>query len=203
MPSRNVVKIDIPDSFYHVYARGASRKEIFLDDEDNTVFLNLLRRYLDVEPTKDSLGREYRNFYNSTELLAFCLMPNHFHLLFYQHEEKAISNLMRGVMTSYSGYFNKKYERSGQLTESRYKSSRISSDEYLMHISRYIHLNPKKWRTWRWSSLVDYLRAPRGSWVRPRRILELFTDGKYEEFVEDYEENQRVLESIKAELANS
>jgi hypothetical protein len=77
IPSRNIVKIDVENSFYHVYARGASRKEIFHEDEDYSVFLNLLKRYLDSEPTVDSLGREYNNFYDTLELLAFCLMPKH------------------------------------------------------------------------------------------------------------------------------
>jgi putative transposase len=203
MPSRNIVKIDIENSYYHVYARGAARKEIFLDDEDYCVFLNLLKRYLDSEPAVDVLGREYNNFYETVELLAFCLMPNHFHILLYQHKEKAITNLMRGLMSSYSRYFNKKYDRSGKLTESSYKSSRISNNEYLMHISRYIHLNPRQWRNWGWSSLLDYLDTPRANWVRPRRILEMFPSAKeYEEFVEDYEDAQRYLDVIKWELAD-
>jgi len=203
MPSRNVIKIDVEKSYYHVYARGASRKEIFLDDEDYSAFLNLFKRYLSAEPVVDRLGREYKNFHGTVELLAFCLMPNHFHILFYQDEEKGISDLMRGLMTSYSGYFNRKYERSGPLFESRYKSSRISDDVYLMHISRYVHLNPKKWRSWQWSSLQEYLGRKDTEWVMPGRILELFTNAKaYEEFVADYEDSQRTIEAIKHELAN-
>lgn len=204
MPSRNIVKIDVDQSYYHVYARGASRKDIFLDEEDYRVFLNLCKRYLSREPMTDRLGREYKNFYDNVELLAFCLMPNHFHLLFYQDEAGAISHLMRGVMTSYSGYFNRKYSRSGALFESRYKSSRISDDAYLMHISRYIHLNPKQWRTWSWSSLANYLGRAESDWLRPERITELFASREmYEKFVADYEDSQRMIEAIKHELANS
>jgi putative transposase len=203
MPSRNVIKIDIESSYYHVYARGASRMEIFLDNEDYAVFLNLLKRYLDSEPTADTLGREYNNFYSTVELVAFCLMPNHFHLLLYQHEENAIANLMRGLMASYSRYFNKKYDRSGKLTESSYKSSRVSNDTYLTHISRYIHLNPKERHSWSWSSLSDYLTTPRARWIRPGRILEMFSSiDKYREFVADYEDAQRALNELKKELAD-
>lgn len=203
MPSRNVIKIDVPESYYHVYARGASRKEIFLDNEDYAVFLNLLKRYLSLEPTKDKLGREYTNYRGGVELLAYCLMPNHFHLLYYQQEEKMISALMRAVLTSYSGYFNRKYKRSGPLFETRYKSSRVSNDMYLMHISRYIHLNPKSWRTWRWSSLSEYLGSSTSDWVSPTRIMDLFKDkSQYREFVADYEDSQRTIEAIKHELAN-
>ena len=150
------------------------------------------------------MGREYRSFRESVELLAYCLMPNHFHILFYQEEAKAISSLMRGLMTSYSVYFNRKYKRSGPLFESRYKSSLITSDEYLMHISRYIHLNPKQWKTWQWSSLPEYLSKRDAEWVMPERILELFSSMEaYREFVADYEDSQRTIEAIKHELANS
>ena len=69
-------------------------------------------------------------------------MPNHIHLLVYQHQPQAMAQFMRSVLTSYSRYFNKRYKRSGSLFESRYKASLISDDAYLEHISRYIHLNP-------------------------------------------------------------
>ena len=146
MPSRNVLKIDIADSYYHVYARGASRQEIFLESADYYMFLSLFRRYLSAEDVKDSAGMSYAKLYDDIQLLSYCLMPNHFHLLLYQVNEGAMQRLMRGVMTAYSRYFNKKYDRSRGLFETRYKASRISSDTYLMHITRYIHLNPKEWR---------------------------------------------------------
>lgn len=111
MPSRNVIKIDIPDSHYHVYARGASRAEIFHDGEDYNYFLSLFGRYLSVDEKSDSVGRPYVHLREDLELLAFCLMSNHFHLMFYQNSEGSICTLMRGVMTSYSRYFNKKYDR--------------------------------------------------------------------------------------------
>lgn len=204
MPSRNVIKIDIPDSYYHVYARGASHREIFYEDEDYRYFLSLFARYLSVDERHDSAGRVYAHLSDQLELLSFCLMPNHFHLLLYQHDERMVSTLMRGVMTSYSHYFNKKYDRTGSMFESRYKSSRISSDEYLLHISRYIHLNHKDWRTWQHSSypyFVDDSKAPER--LTPSRVLELFySREKYLEFVADYEDSQRTQDIIRHELAN-
>lgn len=203
MPSRNVIKIDIPSSYYHVYARGASRREIFLDNQDYRYFLALFARYLSLEEQRDTSGRPYAHLRDEVELLAYCLMPNHFHLLLYQHSERMVSTLMRSVMTSYSHYFNKKYDRTGSLFETRYKSSRISSDEYLMHISRYIHLNPEDWQTWPYTSYLAYAgESFIPEWLNISRVNDLFTTReKYLEFVADYEDNQRMRDIIKHELA--
>lgn len=203
MPSRNTRKIMVPESYYHVYARGASKQPIFLDDNDHAVFFNLLKRYLSKTPAKDRLGREYPNYYGIVELLSFCLMKNHFHLLFYQEDEVAIQKVMQSVLTSYVTYFNHRHKRTGPLFESRYKASRITNDAYLLHISRYIHLNPKQWRTHKWSSLPYYLDGKEADWVRPRRVLSLHrTTGEYRRFVEDYQSHKATLDLIKVELAN-
>lgn len=202
MPSRNVLKIDIADSYYHVYARGASRQEIFLESADYYMFLSLFRRYLSTEDVKDSAGMSYAKLYDDIQLLSYCLMPNHFHLLLYQVNEGAMQRLMRGVMTAYSRYFNKKYDRSGGLFETRYKASRISSDTYLMHITRYIHLNPKEWREYPYSSLRFYLQAHDEDWVDEQPIVALFPSREsYGDFVAEYEGIKDTLEQIKHELA--
>lgn len=203
MPSRNVLKIDVPDSYYHVYARGASRQPIFLKDEDFTYFLSLFRRYLSEENITNAVGIAYEKLFDDIEVLAYCLMGNHFHLLIYQKRAGAMQRLMRGIMTGYSRYFNKKYDRSGGLFESRYKASRVSNDNYLMHISRYIHLNPDKWRSYPYSSLDSYRNeSPPSDWVRPKRILALFSSpNAYLEFVADYKDIRDELEAVKHELA--
>lgn len=203
MPSRNTVKIDLPDSYYHVYARGASRLPIFLEDEDYEYFLSLFQRYLSDEEVKDSAGVPYEKLRDRIELNAYCLMNNHFHLLVYQKEQGAMTRLMRGVMTAYSRYLNKKYGKSGSVFESRYKASRISSDEYLMHISRYIHLNPDGWQTYPYSSLQFYEKKEAVEWVKPGRILDLFSSPQnYKNFVADYKATRDELEAIKHELAD-
>ncbi len=167
------------------------------------MFLRLLARYLSPEEAKDPYGVSYPNFYNKTDLLAFCLMPNHFHLLVFQRQAKALTSLMQSVMTSYSRYFNKKYGRSGSLFESRFRASLISDDAYLMHITRYIHLNPRHWREYEYSSLPYYLQRAQETWLRPERMLELFASpSEYFKFVGDYEENKKMRDIIKKELAN-
>lgn len=197
MPSRNVIKIDLPDSYYHVYARGHGRQAIFRDEQDFAKFLELFERYL-----SESTGDKYSQTKSEVSLLCYCLMDNHFHLLVHQKAQGAMSRLMRGIMTSYSMYFNRKYDLSGALFESRYKASRISSDPYLMHISRYIHLNPKGWMAYPHSSIhAYYLGAP--DWLSPTPIIDLFgTLPKYADFLNDYSEYRESLELIEPELAN-
>ena len=202
MPSRNVIKVDVPESYYHVYARGHGKKKIFRDEEDFEMFLTLFARHLSNEPAVNSSSRPYPHLQASVSLLCYCLMGNHFHLLLYQRTEGSMSQLMRGIMTSYSMYFNKKYKSSGALFESRYKASRVSSDSYLMHISRYIHLNPKDWMAYPHSSIHSYyLGSP--EWLQPGRIFELFGSlPKYADFLQDYADYKESLKLIEDELAN-
>ncbi len=204
MPVRNVLKHDIPFAYYHVYARGADKQSVFLDHADFTYFLSLFERYLSVDPLRDSSSREYPHLRGKADLLAYCLMGNHFHLFLFQIEEKAMSTLMRGVMTSYSRYFNTRYNRSGPLFESRYKASMIVTPSYFEHISRYIHLNPKDWRTYPYSSIHAYIGGDQPEWLQPKRILEMFSDpSSYEAFMTDYEGYKSNLDEIKGELADT
>lgn len=203
MPSKNILKDDAPEQYYHVYARGNNKGKIFLDGQDHEKFIGLLQRYLAAEEAKDNYGVSYPNFYNKLELVAYCLMPNHFHMLVYQHQIAAMPSFMQSLLTSYSRYFNKKYHRSGSLFESRYKASHISDDTYLEHISRYIHLNPRQWRNYEYSSLKYYLQQSEETWIRPKRILELFDSrNEYIHFVEDYTSHKQMLDILKHELAN-
>src|SRR5687768_1565510 len=110
MPRRNTERIDSPESFYHIYARGVNKMVIFNQSQDFAAFLNLLKRYLNDTPTKDTHGQIYPHLHGSIELLAYCLMPTHFHLLVYQQTQGSLQKLMQGVMTSYGMYFNKTYD---------------------------------------------------------------------------------------------
>jgi len=203
MPSRNVLKIDIPHSYYHLYARGASRKPIFLEHDDFLYFLSLFQRYLSSEKLVNSAGVAYKKLHEDIELVSYCLMGNHFHLLVYQKLEGGMQQLMRSVMVSYSRYFNSKYQRSGSLFETRYKASRVSSDEYLMHVSRYIHLNPKDWEVYPYSSIAYVRHETSPEWVHGEHVTRLFSSpDAYIEFIRDYEDIHDIYESLKHELAN-
>lgn len=108
MPSKNIYKIDVAETYYHVYARGGSRQKVFLDARDYRYFLGLFERYLSSEPKIKKTGAVYPHYSGEVELLVYCLMQNHFHLLLYQVEQGAMSRFMKSVMTSYSRYFNLK-----------------------------------------------------------------------------------------------
>lgn len=203
MPSRNIVKEYGSDSFYHAYNRGVEKRKIFLDDQDYGMFLHILKRYLDPSPQKDRSGRQYKHHEN-VELLAFCLMPNHFHLFLRQgNEPTAMTELLHSVSVAYTMYFNRKYRRTGHLFQDRFKASRITSEAYFWHISRYIHLNPSKPFEYEWSSLPYYLGNKRAKWLHPEIILNMF-DGHhdYRKFVADYEGHKAELDKLKGELAN-
>lgn len=204
MPSRNILKDDLADSYYHIYFRGGNRSRIFREPRDYEKMLQLFARYLSLKETKNSAGISFPNYSNRIELLAFCLMPNHVHLFMYQYQQGVMTEFMRSVLTSYSMYFNKKYKRSGPLFESRYKAARITSDAYLQHVTRYIHLNPKAWRDYEYSSLPYYLHQISDDWIDPERILNLFGGpDEYLQFVEDYEGAKEMMQILKLELAAS
>lgn len=205
MPSRNTLKIDIPQTFFHVYARGVNKQPIFYSAHDYLYFIHLMRRYLSPEVIRDKAGTPYQKLNNDIEAMCYCLMPNHFHLLLYQVRTGAMVRLMRGVMTAYSMYINRTQQRCGPLFESRYKASMIDSDAYLQHVSRYIHLNPRDWREYPYSSLQNYLTDKRLSdWLTTNRIASLFASAQeYLAFHEQYEAKKEELDEIKHQLADS
>ena len=187
MPSRNVIKDYVEDSYYHVYNRGVRKQPIFLDDQDYGVFLGLLKRYLSQSTPKQLNHSNYPSYRGQVELLTYCLMPNHFHLLIYQKDKNGMKQLLKSVSVSYSMYFNKRYKHVGALFQQRYRAVRIVSDPQLLHISRYIHLNPDDYRSWEWSSVGYYLGKKHADWVNPRRILELYGSvDKYVAFLNEY-----------------
>lgn len=205
MPSRNVVREFSADSYYHVYNRGVEKRDIFLEDEDYTVFLGLLKKYLSGE--RHNRNRHaFSRLDNDIELLAYCLMPNHFHFLIYQNDIEGLSKLMRRLITGYVMYFNNKYNRVGSLFQGPYKASRINADSYLEHISRYIHMNPENYESWPYSSLGYFLqRKQTPIWLKPTRVMQLFENNPttYSEFLRSYEETKNELEILKWQLANN
>lgn len=217
MPSKNRIKVYIDNGFYHIYNRGVEKRDIFLDEVDYSVFLRYLKEALAQPPQIqkkvlktifDGEGRSFyafekppKNFCNHIVLNCYCLMPNHFHLLIKQHEKNDMESFMRSVITRYVRYFNKKYDRVGPLFQGRYKAVMINDERYLLHLSRYIHLNPAEFTkdlTTAYSSYSDFLGLRKTSWIDPHIILSYFnqkasTDFKnvntYQKFVEGYEKD--------------
>lgn len=140
------------DNFYHVYNRGVDRRDIFMYETDyerfiyslfecnnSNVLYNFGRRFLS---KNNELNFDQIDHEPIVDIVAFCLMPNHFHLLLRAVNDGTISDFMHRLGTSFTNYFNLKYERSGALFQGTFKAKLIDSDAYLMHIVRYIHLNP-------------------------------------------------------------
>jgi hypothetical protein len=125
-------------------------------------------------------------------------MPNHFHLLLKQNNKRSMEGFMRSVITRYAQYFNKKYDRVGPVFQGRYKAVIIENDSYLLHLSRYIHLNPLvnvSDLTKAYSSYSEYLGLRKTEWLKPDIILKLFDNpvnpelikvNNYKSFVEVY-----------------
>lgn len=203
MPAKNTLKLDEVNSYYHVYARGVAKLPIFMDDQDFSYFIQLFSRYLSIEAVVSKAGVVYPHYRGQIELLSYCLMSNHFHLLVYQHQQTALTSLMRSVMTAYSKYFNLRYKRTGPVFESRYKAVRIDSDTYLSHISRYIHMNPRYYITYKYSSYTAYVNGSAPEWLQTERISGMFESGdRYASFCSDYVDRRKVLQRVKTELAD-
>jgi REP element-mobilizing transposase RayT len=204
MPQKNTLKIYTPHTHYHVYSRGANKQAIFLNITDFEYFTALLKRYLDSEQQSSKTGVVYPNYHNKIQLQAYCLMSNHIHLLIYQlDDEQSLKKFMSSLMTSYGMYFNLKYGRLGSVFESRYKAKIIDNDAYLLHIGRYIHMNPSRWRDYRFSSLKNVFAGTTPGWLNMRLIYDEFSnEADYMEFLNDYQATKDSLSLIKHQLAD-
>lgn len=202
MPRKNSIKQYVEGGYYHLYNRGVEKRNIFLDDRDYKVFLYYLKKYLAPEEPEKTF-KEKNDLSKKIDLLAFCLIPNHFHLLVKQKTIDGITQLMSRLLTNYVMYFNKRYKRVGRLFQSVYKAVLIDSDVQLLHLSRYIHLNPypeiikdvKNLKNYSFSSYGDYLGERNTKWIKTEEILSFFTKDKsrlgykfnnYKSFVEDF-----------------
>lgn len=213
MAAKNSVKIYVPDSFYHIYNRGVEKRKIFLDEQDFSVFLSYLQTYLSPKDvhylqtmlaSDDSSARQkdeaikmlrLKNYYSQVQLVCYALMSNHFHLLVRQND-LVLNNFMNSLGTRYAVYFNHKYKRQGVLFQDVYKAVLVETVEQLLHLSRYIHVNPIKaqglpihrWREASFpSSLPEYLGVRQTSWISKEFITDYFSKtnnhGTYEEFM--------------------
>lgn len=148
--SRNIVFST--EEYYHCYSRGTEKRKIFLDMGDYKRFIHLLfvcnsTKKIHLSDYKKKSFVEIFEINREETLVdigAYCFMPNHFHLLLKEKEDGNISLFMQKLMTAYTMYFNKKYERTGSLFESKFRAQHVSKNRYLKYIFSYIHLNPIK-----------------------------------------------------------
>jgi putative transposase len=172
------------NEIYHIYNRGVEKRNLFCDKKDYYRFIHNLFEFNDKKPVLN-VGYYFENNLEPVqikprkllvEILAFCLMPNHFHLLLRQKVDNGITTFMRKLGTGYTNYFNQKHTRVGPLFQGAFKSKRIKNQIQLLYIPHYIHLNPldiitPEWRenklknleqattflnSYKWSSYLDY-----------------------------------------------
>src|SRR3989344_907844 len=140
--------------FYHIYNRGVDKRNVFEKPNDYNRFLFLLYLCNSFEHVDlQKLFRQKKTFSEIfsleidkklTTIGAYCLMPNHYHLLLRETSKNGISKFMQKLSTAYSMYFNIKRQRTGALFQGRYKARHIDNDNYLKYLFAYIHLNPIK-----------------------------------------------------------
>jgi len=140
------------DEYYHLYTRGVDKRPVFLDERDHWRFLMLLY-VCNSKPTihlSDYGQKDLADVFSVdrgetlVDIGAYCLMPNHFHLLIREKVEGGISLFMQKLLTAYTMYFNKKYTRRGSLFEGTFMARHVADDNYLRYLFAYIHLNPVK-----------------------------------------------------------
>jgi putative transposase len=149
----------IEGEFYHIYNRGNSKQKIFHDKNDYERFVNLLflsntsNSFNSYNLFKDGHLYDFDRDETLVDIGAYCLMPNHFHVLVKAKMEGGISKFMQKLTTAYVMYYNQKYERTGSLFEGKFKSQYLGDDRYLKYIFSYIHLNPVKLIEPKWKEL--------------------------------------------------
>ena len=203
MPSKNIIKEYVGEACYHVYNRGVAKQDIFLDKQDYKTFLSYLKIYLSKKDDSQKIAptRQLKNFFEELTLLAYCLMPNHFHLLVWQKNQRTMANFMRSIGTKYSRYFNKKYHRVGPVFQSRYKAVLVTEENQFIYLSKYIHRNPLPTRTdlvgYKYSSYQNYLGLFNQTWLNTSEILSYFSKTNsgesYKKFVEEIDERDLLI----------
>lgn len=194
MLSRNIIMRINPDSYCHVCARGVNDRNIFIDDGDYDFFLSLFDRYFSKQKPNEKYDSKYKKLNDAVEIVAYCLSDKSFHLLIHQKKANGISVLMRNSMDDYTRYFNSKHNKSARLFDKDYHASCINSDEYLLHVSRYIHLNPKNWMDYPYSSLRAYLYNDAPSWLNKVPVCKKY--GSAVKYLESLNEEKEMSESL-------
>ncbi len=197
---------------YHVYNRGTHKNTIFHDRTDYSRFLFLIV-FLQSPVSFDPISRRVRFFVEHSvfeidegevmeisdkryvDLVSFCLMPNHFHLILKETEEGGTARYMQRVLNGYTKYYNTKYGISGHLFQGPYKAVHVEDNDQLLYLSTYVHRNPRELSGWKnkeqkyeWSSYQDYINSNRWGKLLSTEIVlgqfQLNAENEYDEFVQ-------------------
>lgn len=182
-------KPNYPNSYFHAFNRGVKKDPIFLDDQDYLNFLYRARVLLGIIPPPKRTSKGGLRLtvmpLGSIEVLAYCLMPNHFHFLVKQRDIDAMKIFFHRLSTSYATYFNKKYERVGHVFQDVFKCKNILDDVYMTHVSAYIHANPAQPFNWQYSSLPEFLGLRSDDFVKADILMSMYnlTHATYKDFL--------------------
>lgn len=204
---------------YHVFNRGIDRRSIFTGKREFERAKQLIKFYrhkeipirysqilLQPEELRSKILEGVFKSDRLIDVLSYSLMPNHFHLLVKQLEDNGISKFVSNFTNSYTKYFNTKSKRAGPIFEGVFKAVHVETDEQLIHLTRYIHLNPvassiipeNRLNNYLWSSYLEYLSLSNDGIAEKRMVLDLFKSAaSYREFVEDQIDYAKELDSIK------
>lgn len=208
------------EQIYHIFNRGVERRNIFLNKREYQHAVDTLRYYqymqipkkfseflnLSSEAKEIYLINIFMNLTKQIEIIAYCLMPNHFHLLIKQKEEQGITKFMANFTNSYTKYFNTKHKRVGPLFQGVFKAVLIETTEQLIHLSRYIHINPvcsfiiqpDELEEYRWSSYPEYINLQLKNFTNTSPVMNNFKSvDDYKRFVLDQVSYARDIEKIK------
>ena len=175
------LRIDVPNTVYHVFSRAPNKTPLLRSDEDCFFFMKYLKRAKDLYPV---------------DFLGYSLMTTHYHLQIKTYEEP-LALILHHLNTLYACYFNRRYRRAGHVFQGRFRSIPVETDSYLLTLSRYIHLNAVKAgmvdkpEDHRWSSYRDYIGGSASGWVSTELVLDTLSANKneqrerYRTFVED------------------
>jgi len=218
MPGRNITLVN--ESYYHVFNRGVASQKIFNCERDYHQFIDRMNYYRNNNlPTgfaqlMDLPLRTKRDLLDQLEvkkdyivvIIAFCLMPNHFHLLLKQKTDNGISQFLSNLSNGFTRYYNIKHKRAGTLLQGRFKAVLVESDEQLIHLSRYIHLNPysaglvdtlPELKKYPYSSLAEFISNYEGFCNTDIVMGQFDNKDAYWHFVGDHADYQQSLEIIK------
>jgi putative transposase len=217
MPAKNSRKTYIENGYYHIYNRGVEKRIIFLDQQDYGIFLSYLKEYLLPKDEKELYERlsdpntsykekdktiktlRLNNFSQEIDLLAYCLMPNHFHFFIKQKGPGAIDKFINSLGTRYTMYFNRKYKRVGSLYQNVYRAVLVSNEKQFIYLSKYIHQQALELSENQPSSFFDYIGLRKTPWVNSEEILSYFSKTKpsfsYRNFVLE-SDNFAVLKNL-------
>ena len=208
--------------YYHALSRGINKQVIFKDDHDYQHALELIKyySYSDKKPRYSQFRRMSETLKNTTllslgvsekqvDIIAYCLMPNHFHFLLRQKKDQGISKFMADFQNSLTKYSNTRRMKFGSILQTPFKAILIENDYYLTHLSRYIHLNPyssvivkthQDLLSYRWSSLGEFCQPSHQRICQPKIILDQFKNRQdYQNFVLEQTDHQleiKLLESL-------